>query len=92
MLLHYIILGKKRVVKKKIDFILIYHKFNRFIVNSKNKYTLSTPGRCGFAAYTPKCDLHSNRTDAECPSNYRIYYKSNLSRKSYLENAPVSDC
>ena len=34
------------------------------IVNSKNKYTLSTPGRYGFLT----------APDAECISNYRIYY------------------
>ena len=41
MLLRYIILGKKRVVKKKNDFILIYHKFNRFKSNlSRKSYTI----------------------------------------------------
>ena len=41
------------------------------MVTLKNKQTFypkpvgPSPGRCGFAAYTLKCDVHSNRTGVE---------------------------
>jgi len=58
-------------IGKLTDYYLIL-----LIVKPKNKETFSvSPGRFGFAAYTPKCDLHSNRTDTECPINSKLYYK-----------------
>ena len=41
-----------------------------------------TLGRRGFAAYSPKCDVHSNLAGAECPINSKFYYK--LIAKGYL--------
>ena len=32
-------------------------------VQSKFRKYLHTPGRCGFVAYSTKCDVHSNRTE-----------------------------
>ena len=52
-----------------------------FMVDSKNKWTLSPPGRCGFPR-TASAQLETVPTNLECLINSKIYYNSPVVRSS----------